>query len=199
VTRQFEATQSAGLSDFVPAMNLLLIGYRGTGKSAVAQQLGLALGWDWVDADVELELRAGRSIAAIFADDGEAAFRDLESAVLADLVCRERTVIALGGGVVLRSENQQLLRDGRKVGGKVVWLTADPDTIHRRLAEDPVSPARRPPLTAAGGLDEINRLLAHRTPLYQQCAELVVDTVAKTPAEVAAEILRQLPQLGEPA
>jgi shikimate kinase len=173
-------------------MNLLLIGYRGTGKSAVAQHLALALAYDWVDADVELELRAGRSIAAIFADSGEAAFRDLESAELAELVRRKRTVIALGGGVVLRDENRALLR----CGGKVVWLTADPETIHDRLAEDPVSSARRPPLTSAGGLEEIRQLLAVRTPLYRECAELVVD---KSPAEVAAEILRQLHIHGGPA
>ncbi len=177
------------------AMNVLLIGYRGTGKSAVARHLALALGCDWVDADVELELRAGRSISAMFADAGEAAFRDLESAVLTDLLCRRCTVIALGGGVVLREENRKLLRSA----GTVVWLTADPDTIHRRLAEDPASIARRPPLTTAGGLDEIRHLLAVRTPLYQECADWIVDTVDKNPAEVAAEILRRLPKDDEPA
>src|SRR4051812_7830484 len=99
-------------------MNIALIGYRGTGKTAVAQQLALALGWDWVDADVEVELRSGKSIAAIFADDGEAAFRDLESAVLADLIDREQAVLALGGGVILREHNRELLRRA----GLVVWL-----------------------------------------------------------------------------
>src|SRR5262245_23270582 len=64
---------------------LSLIGYRGTGKTTVARLLALRLGWDWADADVEIELRAGKSIASIFADDGEPAFRDLESAVIADL------------------------------------------------------------------------------------------------------------------
>ena len=78
-------------------MTIALIGYRGAGKSATAQQLALRLGWDWIDADVEVELRAGKSIAAIFADDGELAFRDLEAAVLADLLTRDRTVLALGG------------------------------------------------------------------------------------------------------
>ena len=66
--------------------NLVLIGYRGTGKTTVAQQLALRLGWDWCDCDVEVELRAGRSIAAIFTDDGEKSFRDWESQVLAELV-----------------------------------------------------------------------------------------------------------------
>ena len=74
-------------------MNVVLIGYRGTGKTTVARPLSLRLGWDWVDADVEIEIRAGRSIAAIFADLGEPAFRDLESAVLADLVERPNLVV----------------------------------------------------------------------------------------------------------
>src|SRR4051794_12294555 len=78
------------------AMNLLLIGYRGSGKSAVARRVALCLGWDWVDADVELELRAGKSIRALFELQGEQAFRDLESQVLIDLSRCERSVLALG-------------------------------------------------------------------------------------------------------
>jgi len=169
-----------------------LIGYRGTGKSAVARLLALRLGWDWVDADVELELRAGKSIAAIFAADGEAAFRDLESAILAELVRQERRVLATGGGVVLRAENRELLRSG----AKVVWLKAMPETILRRLSDDWTTAARRPNLTT-GGLDEIRDMLARRTPLYRQCADLEIDTEEKTVAEVAAEILGQLRMTGD--
>jgi shikimate kinase len=163
-----------------------LIGYRGTGKSAVAQLLAARLGWDWVDADVELELRAGKSIAAIFADDGEGAFRDLESAVLAELVRHERRVLATGGGVVLRAENRELLRSG----AIVVWLKARPETILRRLSDDWTTVSRRPNLTT-GGLEEIRAMLSQRTPLYRECADLEVDTDEKTLAEVAAEILRE--------
>src|SRR5262249_20535064 len=77
-------------------MLVALIGYRGSGKTAVAQLAALRLGWDWIDADVEIELRAGKSIATIFADDGESAFRDLETRVLSELLKRERTLLALG-------------------------------------------------------------------------------------------------------
>ncbi len=166
-------------------MAIALIGYRGTGKTAVAQQLALRLGWDWIDADVELELRAGKSIAAMFADDGEPAFRDLETAVLADLIERPRTVLALGGGVVLRAENRELLRRA----GSVIWLKAEPETIERRIAEDASTAARRPNLTAAGGIAEIRQLLAEREPFYEACARVQVDTEGKPPADVAAEIL----------
>jgi shikimate kinase len=165
-------------------MNITLIGYRGTGKSEVARQLALRLGWDWIDADVEVELKAGKSIAAIFADDGESAFRDLEAEIFAELVGRDRTVLALGGGVILRPANRALL----KQIGKVVWLTAEPETIARRLAADATTASRRPNLTAAGGLDEIRRALAQRLPLYRESSDAQIDTENKLPADVAAEI-----------
>lgn len=169
-------------------MNLVLVGYRGTGKSTVARRVALALGWDWIDADVELELRAGRTIAAIFADEGEPAFRDLESQVLADLATRERTVIAAGGGVVVRPENRALLR----TLGRVVWLRADADTIAQRLAADETTHQRRPKLTAAGGREEIEQLLAAREPLYAECADVTVETAGGTPDEIAAEVLSRV-------
>ena len=172
-------------------MNIALIGYRGTGKSVVARQLALRLGWDWIDADVEIELRAGKSIAAIFADDGEPAFRDLEQAVSADLIGRDRAVLALGGGAVLRPANRVALGQA----GCVVWLTAAPETIARRLAADAATASRRPNLTTEGGLAEIRQLLDRRRPLYRACCQLEIDTEDKTPAEVATEILAHLPSV----
>ncbi len=168
--------------------SIALIGYRGTGKSTVAQQLALRLAWDWVDADVEVELRAGKSIAAIFADDGEEAFRDLESAAVAEVCERRRTVIALGGGAVLRPAN----RDAIGRCGAVAWLTASIDAIVRRQAEDPLHVQRRPNLTKTGGRTEVEQLLTQREPFYRACATLEVDTDDKTPAEVADEIVARL-------
>ncbi len=168
--------------------NVALIGYRGTGKSTVARLLALRLGYDWVDADVEIELRAGKSIAAIFADDGETAFRDLETAVVAALAGRERTVIALGGGAALREENRSAIAESF-----VVWLQASVDAIAGRLDTDPTTAARRPNLTIAGGRAEIESLLAQREPIYRRLASAVVDTDDKTPAEVADAIAALLP------
>ncbi|HKD38037.1 MAG TPA: shikimate kinase [Pirellulales bacterium] len=170
-------------------MNIALIGYRGTGKTTIARQLALALGWDWIDADVEVELRAGKSIVEIFADDGEAAFRDIEAAVLGDLIGRKRTVIALGGGAVLRAENRQRLRRA----GLVVWLQAEPETIAVRMAQDPTTASRRPDLTTAGGIVEIRKLLAERSGHYRECCGLAIATDDKSPADVTAEILARLP------
>jgi shikimate kinase len=165
-------------------MQLALIGLRGTGKSSVARLAALALGWDWADADVEVELRAGRSIAALFAAEGEPYFRDLEAEVVAQLARRPRCVLALGGGVVLRDENRQAL-----AAATVVWLTASPHTLWQRIQADPLSASRRPPL-AGGGPEEIAALAAQRAPRYRAWAQAEVNTEDKTPADVAAEILR---------
>jgi shikimate kinase len=168
---------------------IALIGYRGSGKTAVAQLTALRLGWDWVDADVEIELRAGKSIAAIFADDGEEKFRDLETAVLEELLRRDKTVLALGGGVVLREENQQHLLTARMLDrGRIVWLKASPKTLWDRIEADGTTASRRPNLTAAGGVEEVKRLLKIRGPLYQECADFTVDTERKTADKVAQKI-----------
>jgi shikimate kinase len=174
-------------------MLIALIGYRGTGKTAVARLLAERLDWSWRDADVELERRAGRTIAEIFAADGEATFRALESTVLTDLMQLDRTVLSLGGGVVLRSENRRALQEAI-----VVWLAASPETIHERLAADPTTASRRPNLTADGGLTEIRSELDRRRELYRQSAHFSVDTELKTPDDIAAEILLRLPELGGP-
>ena len=176
-------------------MNLVLIGYRGTGKTTIARHLGLSLGWSWLDADVELEFRAGKSISAIFADGGEEAFRDLETEVLAGLNELDRHVLALGGGAVLREQNRQMIS---KLG-KVVWLKASPATILKRIALDASTAGRRPNLTTGGGRAEVEQLLAMRTPIYRECADLEVDTEGKTPAEIAAEMIDRLNLRPEPA
>jgi shikimate kinase len=182
-------------------MLLSLIGYRGSGKSVVAQAAALRLGWDWVDADVEIELRAGKSIAAIFADDGEESFRDLESAVLADFMRRERTVLALGGGVVLRASNrQELIAASREGRAKTIWLKASPALLWERIIADTTTASRRPNLTAGGGLEEVSALLSRREPLYRECADSVIETDGMSLAEVADEVVGWLQEsLGTPA
>jgi shikimate kinase len=176
------------MMDHSAAAPIFLIGYRGTGKSTVARHLAERLGYDSVDADAEIERRAGKSIAAIFADNGEAAFRDLESQLVTELCGLRRTVIALGGGAVLRETNRNAIR----AAGPVVWLTAPVDVIAARLGADPATAGRRPNLTKTGGRNEIETLLAERTPIYRQCATLVVNTDGKTCAQVADEIAANL-------
>jgi shikimate kinase len=168
--------------------HLVLIGYRGTGKSTVAQYLASALALPWVDADQELTRRAGRSISQIFADDGEPTFRRLESETLEALLCRKPSVIATGGGVILSAANRQRLAGA----GTIVWLRATPESIIDRMQADSSTAEMRPALTARGGIEEIVQLLAVRSPLYAELAEQVIDTDDKTPAAIAAEILAKL-------
>jgi shikimate kinase len=164
---------------------LLLIGYRGTGKTTVARLLAQRLDAQWVDTDVEVAKTAGRSIATLFAEAGEQAFRDQEAEVLRSLLSAPYRIFACGGGVVLREENRKLLAEA----GTTILLQARPETIFTRLATDSNSKTQRPDLTSGGGLQEIIEVLAARQQLYQQCADIVVDTEKKTTERVADEIL----------
>ena len=167
-------------------MLLTLIGYRATGKTTLARLLAERMGCDWIDADVEIERRAGKSIARIFAEDGEPVFRDLEARVIADLCRRQRLILAAGGGAPLRPESREAMR----TGGKVVWLKATPTTIQARMSGDQTTANRRPNLTSQGGLEEIVQVLSRREPIYRQTAHLEVDTEEKSPGQIVEEILR---------
>jgi shikimate kinase len=167
---------------------IFLVGYRGAGKSTVARRLGERLGWDWLDADDFLEKKHGCSIREIFEAEGEAGFRDKESAALAELCGRQRLVIATGGGVVLREANRELLRRN----SAVIWLQTDAATILARLRADPASAERRPPLTEHDPLEEIETLLAAREPFYRQCADLTVDAGRGSPEDVVVRIVNEL-------
>lgn len=169
-------------------MNIILIGYRATGKTTLARLLAQRLGWEWIDADVEIERRAGKSIARIFAEDGEPAFRDLEAEVIADLCRRDCWVVAAGGGAPLRAESRRVMRES----GPVVWLTAGAETIHARMSGDATTASRRPSLTNRGALEEILHLLEKREPVYRETAHHRIDTEGKSPDVLADEILERL-------
>ena len=134
-TRPIEGVANGRSTDGPPA-GLALIGARGSGKSTVGRLVADRLGWAFEDADEALERAAGRSIAAIFADDGEPTFRDLEERTIAALTGRSRLVLATGGGAVLRESNRRALRRF----GLVVWLDADPETLAGRLRADAGGP-----------------------------------------------------------
>jgi shikimate kinase len=163
---------------------LFLIGPRGSGKTTVARLLAARLGWDWEDADDVLEARCGKTIRAIFAEEGETSFRDKESAVLAELCGRRRCVVAAGGGVVVREANRALLR----ASGYVVWLTADAETLWRRLQGDEHTADRRPALTV-GGRAEVEEIIRAREPWYRECACLMVRTEGRSAEAIADEIV----------
>ena len=165
-----------------------LVGLRCTGKTTVGRLLAARLGWDAVDSDDVVEANAGKSVARIFADDGEARFRVGEADAIRQLCGRERIVIATGGGAILRPETRTLLQQSCYV----VWLTASPDAIAKRMTADPETLARRPSLTGQGVVEEVAAVLAVREPLYREVAHLVVDTDERRPDEIAAEIAAEI-------
>ncbi len=167
-------------------MVITLIGYRGCGKSSVAPLLADRLNCDYVDSDVVIEQRAGRSVSDIFAQQGEAAFRTLETDVLADLLRRDCIVIAAGGGAILSESNRHKMR----AAGPVVWLQASPITLAGRIAADEASGRTRPSLTGRAVVDEVTDVLDARRPLYAAAATLTIDTDELEPADIADRILR---------
>ncbi len=168
-------------------MGVVLIGLRGSGKTTVGRRLAAVLGWPFVDADEEVTRRAGRTVAEIFRADGEPAFRDLEAAVVRDLAGRPGHVLSVGGGAVLRADTRAAL-----AGHSVVYLRADPETLHRRTSADPATAATRPRLTPLSGPGEVRALHAVREPIYRAVCTHEVDATDQPPEVIATTIARLL-------
>ncbi len=159
-------------------MNIVLIGYRGTGKSSVGKLLAERSGRMLVSTDAEIVRRAGQSVPEIVKQHGWDHFRNLESDVCRDLAGRDQLIIDTGGGAVLRPENVDRL----KAGGILFWLTAEVPTISRRIGGD----TQRPSLTGAKSfVEEIEEVLRERTPVYAAAADHVIATDGKTVDEIA--------------
>ncbi len=167
---------------------MILIGYRGSGKTVVGRLLAGELSRPHVDTDLLIEDREGRSIAAIFEQDGEPHFRRIESEVIDGLTLRSPAVISIGGGAVADEHNRKRL----KRLGSVVWLQAAPEELHRRIAGDRQSAASRPPLSTTDSLTEVRILLAQRSAWYERLADVELDTTGKSLAEVTQLLLRHL-------
>lgn len=171
-------------------MIVVLAGYRGSGKTTIGRMLADRLWSTFVDVDDVIVQRAGRSIAEIFATDGEEHFRDLETAALRETLARKDLVLGLGGGTLGREANRAMVRDAQ---ARVVYLRCDPEELLRRIQADPRSATTRPSLTPlGGGIEEIKLKLAEREPLYRQCAHIEIDVTRLTPREAVARILRLL-------
>ena len=162
---------------------IVLTGFSGTGKSAVAALVAERLGWRAVDTDSLVEQAAGRAIADIFARDGEPRFRELEAEAVRQACARPNAVVSVGGGATLRPDSRRLLADG----GFVVCLEARPETVLQRLREGEAE--ERPLLAGANPLSRIRDLKAARQSLYA-LADHTVHTDGLTPEDVAAEVVR---------
>lgn len=165
-------------------MNLILVGYRGTGKSIVGRRLGTLLGRAVVSLDQEIVVRAGMPIPQIVASHGWDHFRNVETEVCRDVAARPDLVIDCGGGVVEREANITALR----AGGMVFWLRATPATIVARIGGD----TNRPSLTGTKTFtEEVEEVLARRWPLYERLAHTAIDTDGRTPEDLADTIVRR--------
>jgi len=165
-------------------MNIILIGYRGSGKTSVGRELARLLERPFFDSDRMVFAKTGKTVREIVEAGGWPAFREAERAAIAELASLDQAVISLGGGAVLDPENVAALEER----GKFVWLRADARTLARRIRKEQSGIGQRPSLTGAGTLEEVERVLAERLPVYRAVADLAVDTAGKHPAGIAAEI-----------
>jgi shikimate kinase len=162
-------------------VNLVLVGYRGTGKSAIARRLSALLAMPMVSLDQEIVREAGVPIPKIVESSGWAHFRDLEQRLCRTFGEREGIIIDCGGGVVEREANFASLRSA----GFVVWLRATPATIVARIGGD----RSRPSLTGNKSFtEEVEEVLARREPLYRRLAHVGIDTDARTLDDLAAAV-----------
>lgn len=163
---------------------IVLIGFMGSGKSTVGRLLANALGWRFADLDERIEVEAGRSVPRIFAEDGEAFFRDLEERVADSILRRDHVVLAAGGGWAARPGRLSQVPDGTLT----VWLQVSPEEAVRRVRGTPGS---RPLLDVPDPLDRARALMAERGPRYATAA-CTVDTEGLEPIDVSRRILALL-------
>ena len=167
---------------------ICLIGLPGVGKSTVGRHLARSLGCRFCDSDAAIEKRIGCTIRDFFEREGEAAFREIERAVIAELASEAQGVLATGGGVVLAEANRQVLRSA----GTVVYLRSKPEDLFRRLRHD----THRPLLQVPDPLRTLRELFMQRDPLYRRTAHFTIDTGRPSIPNLVNMILMQLELAG---
>ncbi len=164
---------------------MVLVGLMGSGKSILGKQLASRLSLELVDLDDLIVSQAGKTIPEIFKDEGEEAFRALESKLLAEVLAQDdEKIIATGGGAILSAENRAMM----KQSGRVIWLDASPTVLAERIAGD----ANRPLLDGVDPLFKMISLATQRNPLYAEVADLRVDTEKLSDEEAVAKIINFL-------
>ncbi len=166
-------------------MNIILMGYRCTGKTTAGRRLAERMGRPFYDTDELVERQIERTIPQIVAEQGWQAFREAETAVIRGLSGVDQSVIALGGGAILDARNIESLK--RK--GIFVWLFAAPETIAARMEKDVATGAERPSLSDKSSIGEMNVIMTEREPLYKRLADLAVDTT-RIGADRVVEVIR---------
>jgi shikimate kinase len=167
-------------------VNLYLVGMMGVGKTTVGKLLAEEIGYRFVDTDEVIVQAAGKSINEIFAQNGEAEFRQLESDVLAQVCAYTKLVIATGGGIIMQQHNWSYLHHGL-----IVWLDVPVEIIFSRLAEDDTRPLLQDPDPEG----KLRSLLEQRQPLYSQADLHITINATETPEEIATRILATIPSI----
>ena len=166
-------------------MNIVLVGYRCSGKTTVGKILAQDLGMDFIDTDQVIEKKTGLSISNYVSQNGWESFRRMEKKIIKKLALKDNLIIATGGGVVIDRDNVKNL----KQKGCLVWLKADASVITERMRKEEKSGKSRPALSGANPLHEIEKVLVERTKFYERASDNIVDTNSLVPEEVAAAIL----------
>ncbi|MHC4454171.1 MAG: shikimate kinase [Planctomycetota bacterium] len=166
-------------------MNIVIIGFRGTGKSTVGKLLANRLKMDFIDTDEYIESATGKTIKDIFEEEGEESFRKTEVETIAKLSKMKNKIIAAGGGVVLRDKNVKSL----KSNGFLILLEATPEIIHDRIRQDKKTTQQRPSLTNKKSFDEIKHLIDKRQPLYENAANYTINTSYVSCEDIVEEII----------
>ena len=179
------------ITSYLRAMGIILLGYRGSGKTTIGRLLGERLSWPVIDTDARIVAMAGMTIREIFEHHGEVKFREYETIAVRDACSTNSIVIALGGGAILRPENRETLM---KSSHERIYLRCDAHVLHDRIHADPLTAHNRPSLTHLGGsLAEIEHLLAEREPLYRSVKTHELDVTHLLPEAAAAAIVAMLP------
>ncbi len=166
-------------------MNIVLIGYRGTGKTTVGRALSERLNRPFYDADVFLEEKLATTIAEMVAKEGWNFFREKEKEVIRELSTKENSVIATGGGAVMNRENVSCLEKS----GFFILLTADIDTMVQRMLGDVSSTGQRPELLDCDIYRETKTLIEQRMPRYEEVAHLSIDTTKLSVEKITERII----------
>ena len=169
--------------------NIFLIGFMGAGKSTIARTLQRELGFPLVEMDERIVQEQGMSINDIFAQYGEAHFREIESQLVVDLGKQEPSIVSCGGGVVVRPENTQNM----KKSGRIVLLKASPGTIFERVKNS----TDRPILNGHMNVEYIAELMEKRRALYEEAADITIQTDGKTREQICEEIIGKLRDTNE--
>lgn len=167
--------------------NIFLVGLMGAGKTTVGKLLAKRLQKTFLDSDHELERRTGVKIPLIFELEGEAGFRERESALIDELTRLENIILATGGGAVLRSENRSALAQR----GTVIYLNAKPEDLWLRTQHD----KNRPLLQTPDPKGRLSELYAQRDPLYREIADIIIASGHQNVHHAAREVERRLREL----